>query len=423
MNPTSSGVNRFLYSLLKVVSRCLLTPLMGIRVRPNAQIRRLNGPFLVVANHVNLLDPLFVAYAVGSKPVRFVAGEEVFRNGVAHKFARSMGLILRPQMRPDFSSTRDIIRAIRGGEVVLVFPEGQRSLNGEGWPLQDNLGALIQKLNVPVVALKINGGYLSWPRWSDSWIRFGRVEIESELLFEDREPGDTSVENIMGTIAAAIYTDDYTWQRGRTKPVRFLSFAPAKGLQNVCHRCPECKRPMALIGRRNQLICEQCGYRARLLLNGHFSDCEFENPAEWTRWQMSFALSEPNDLSEIICRADQRAKDGERKDMGEGRLTLRGSELIWESVELTDKGTNKVREQFLLPKQGVRAAYGKFLDLYQPRTDRTWTITPQDGRAVMFILETIECQLSKLSGSPVSSEVEASGSVGSDSLPDASFSS
>ncbi|MGI6546731.1 MAG: lysophospholipid acyltransferase family protein [Fastidiosipilaceae bacterium] len=411
MNPSSSGVNRFLYSLVKVVSRCLLTPLMGIRVKPNAQIRRLNGPFLVVANHVNLLDPLFAAYAVGSRTIRFVAGEEVFRNGIAHKFARSMGLILRPQMRPDFSSTRDIIRAIRGDEVVLVFPEGQRSLNGEGWPLQDNLGVLIQKLNVPVVALKINGGYLSWPRWSKSWIRPGRIEIESRILFQDREPGDTSVENIMGAIAEAIYTDDNAWQRGRAKPVRFLSFAPAGGLQNICHRCPKCKRPMTMVGRRDQLICESCEYRARLLADGRFSDCEFENPAEWTRWQMSFALSEPNDFGEIVCRADRRTKDGDREDMGEGRLVVRESELIWESVEPTGKETKKVRERFSLPKQGVRAAYGKFFDLYQPRNDRTWTITPQDGRAVMFVLETIERQLSKLSDSSASSDGEASGSV------------
>jgi 1-acyl-sn-glycerol-3-phosphate acyltransferase len=60
---------------------------------------------------------------------------------------------------------KETLRRLRRGEVVLMFPEGTRTPDGEVGSLLAGVSALARRAMVPLVAVGIDGAYEAWPRW------------------------------------------------------------------------------------------------------------------------------------------------------------------------------------------------------------------------------------------------------------------
>ena len=194
--------------------------------------------------------------------------------------------------------------------------------------------------------------------------------------------------------AEQINADDYRWQKSQPRPKRFFSFAPAKGLDNVCHRCPSCGRPVAMRSLRAALVCEHCGYRADLSLSGNFKNGRFADPQKWTAWQTGCLSFDRLPLPfRLRCRAKSGRAGEKEQSAGEGVITFSGAELVWEPEA---EGSSKVRtERFAVPEQGLKASYGRYFNLFQPAAsregaDRLWTFYPEDGRSVMYLKDLID---------------------------------
>jgi 1-acyl-sn-glycerol-3-phosphate acyltransferase len=57
-----------------------------------------------------------------------------------------------------------LIRVLKAGNGVLVFPEGSRTLDGNLQPAEPGLGLVIAKTLAPVVPMRIFGGHEALPR-------------------------------------------------------------------------------------------------------------------------------------------------------------------------------------------------------------------------------------------------------------------
>jgi long-chain acyl-CoA synthetase len=53
---------------------------------------------------------------------------------------------------------------LKNGKIVCIFPEGQRSIDGDIKEFKKGVGILAKELNVPLVPVLITGSYESWPR-------------------------------------------------------------------------------------------------------------------------------------------------------------------------------------------------------------------------------------------------------------------
>ena len=62
------------------------------------------------------------------------------------------------------SALKTIIKLVKGGECAIVFPEGERTLDGKMGPAQPGLGLVIAKTLAPVVPMRIFGAYEAFPR-------------------------------------------------------------------------------------------------------------------------------------------------------------------------------------------------------------------------------------------------------------------
>jgi 1-acyl-sn-glycerol-3-phosphate acyltransferase len=76
----------------------------------------------------------------------------------------------------DRTALKALIRILRAGQGTLVFPEGQRSPDGNLQPAQPGLGLVIAKTLAPVVPIRVFGAYEAWPI-HEKWPRPGRVTI------------------------------------------------------------------------------------------------------------------------------------------------------------------------------------------------------------------------------------------------------
>lgn len=120
-----------------------------------------DGPVLIVANHQSFIDPPFlgIAYEEG---VYFFARKTLFKG--IFKWALPLCLAIPiDQENPDAQSLKTIIRLLRSGKRVMVFPEGSRTPDGKIHQGMAGIGLILSKTKVPVQPLRIDGAYEAWP--------------------------------------------------------------------------------------------------------------------------------------------------------------------------------------------------------------------------------------------------------------------
>jgi len=167
------------------------------------------GPVLVASNHQSFLDPPLVGNLYKTEMV-FLARKSLFR-GLFKWLYRQWNAIPVDQDKPDMSSLKTIIRKLRDGHRVLVFPEGARTLDGKLGEAAPGIGLIAAKSGAIIQPIRIRGAYEALPRGS-ARLRFSRITVsigpairltKGELKAATGKEGYTSLANrIMSAIAA-----------------------------------------------------------------------------------------------------------------------------------------------------------------------------------------------------------------------------
>lgn len=121
-----------------------------------------DGPMLIVCNHVSYIDPPMVGISF-RKEIWFLARKSLFRGFGAWLYPR-LNSIPVDQDQPDMTGLKNVIRLLRRGERVLLFPEGSRSWDGTLQKGEPGVGLVIAKTRVRVQPLRIFGAYEAMPR-------------------------------------------------------------------------------------------------------------------------------------------------------------------------------------------------------------------------------------------------------------------
>jgi len=249
--------------------------------------RALPPPYIIVSNHVTVLDPFILSLFL-KEPVYWITGDGNMRTRLMRALLRLVGSIPKSKAIPDretISWTVDVIRRRRG--VVGIFPEGEQTWSGVTQPLIPATAKLLKLLKVPVLAASIKGGYSSLPRWSTA-ARRGEIRVEFKLLFGTDELGALSPEEIAPRLDAALAHDEAAWEEGARVP--YLALRRAEHLELALFMCPRCDAVGSLRGRRSRLNCLSCGMALRLDPTGRFRARPgelppFPNIRDWDRWQ------------------------------------------------------------------------------------------------------------------------------------------
>lgn len=199
-----------LYRFCQATVRALW-PLVGrLDVQGLHHIPR-SGPFLLVANHQSILDPILIQ-AVCPRPVHTMAKSTQFTSSI---FAWLMPRLLSFPVRRfeiDPQAVRYVLRKLGEGEAVGIYVEGERSWDGRLQPPRLGAVRLVLKAGVPVVPVSIRGAYDAWPRWHRSLrretisIRFGETLDFPKLdRRSDREAAlPAAADRLMSAIASGL---------------------------------------------------------------------------------------------------------------------------------------------------------------------------------------------------------------------------
>ena len=280
----------------------------------------LEGPYLVLPNHANAFDQFFVALSFRKRHMYFVASEHAFRQKLVGFLMRSLvAPISRVKGSADASAVRSILRTLRRGVPVCLFPEGNRSWDGRSQHLHPATGKLLKMARVPVVTYRITGGYLTDPRWAHS-IRRGPIRGRTVRVYQPEELAGLSPEEITERVERDLWVD--SGENTLPYPGRRL----AEGLEEALFLCPKCGGIGSLRGRDRFFSCT-CGLRAEYAEDGHLrGEIPFTAIAEWDAWQQE-------KLREWMREADfsladdgaelRELEEGHRiRVLGRGRLSL-----------------------------------------------------------------------------------------------------
>ena len=181
------------------------------RVRGRENLRGVNGPVLVVANHVTYVDP---AYILAALPARLrlclavamegevletmrkpPAGAGTFSNLLLRlQYVLIVGLFnvfplpRRSGFRKSFAFAGELVDR---GWSVLVFPEGVRTNTGKMAPFRAGIGLLATRLRLPVVPIRFDGLFerkQAGGKWAPPG--FVRVAIGAPMKFSESQSAE-----------------------------------------------------------------------------------------------------------------------------------------------------------------------------------------------------------------------------------------
>ncbi len=151
------------YRICRTVARELVRPLARVRVEGLENLPA-TGPCILVANHQSLLDPIFIQCHV-PRPVHTLTKSTQFgRFPFTWLLPRILALPTR-RYRVDAHVVRLMLRRLAQGEVVGVYPEGERTWDGTLQPLRRGTLRVLLRAGVPIVPCGISGAFELWPRW------------------------------------------------------------------------------------------------------------------------------------------------------------------------------------------------------------------------------------------------------------------
>jgi len=126
----------------------------GLEVTGVENVAKAGHNAIIAPNHVSFLDPPLAVSVLPKRPVFAidVAMSKRWWIKPFMKFVRSMAL---DPLKP--FSVRDIINAVRGGDMLVIFPEGRITVTGSLMKVYDGAALIADKSDAMVVPMRIAG--------------------------------------------------------------------------------------------------------------------------------------------------------------------------------------------------------------------------------------------------------------------------
>ena len=155
--------NKILYSLLvNIVVKSLARKYKTTITRKVNMKEYKNKQFILVGNHASRADYIFATLAVGSNiPLNFVVGHNEFYRSHLKLIFNIANAIPKKNFVPDMTTIRGVSSVIKQGGNICIFPEGMSSISGAQQPVALGSGKFIKHYKLPVLMIKIKGGYLT----------------------------------------------------------------------------------------------------------------------------------------------------------------------------------------------------------------------------------------------------------------------
>jgi 1-acyl-sn-glycerol-3-phosphate acyltransferase len=123
---------RAFYAFGKFVAVLMTAILFPLRVQGREYLPK-SGPFIVIANHISMLEVFFIPRLLLPLRTVFMAKSELFSHGALFRWViRTCGGFPVKRGTEDIGAIKKALDVLRAGEVFAIFPEGTRNKNLDG---------------------------------------------------------------------------------------------------------------------------------------------------------------------------------------------------------------------------------------------------------------------------------------------------
>ena len=246
------------------------------------RISKKDEPYIVVANHLTEVDMLMLGGAF-AEHMYFVAGEHLLRTKAGPKIKWAQDPIFTYKGAPSIDTMREVIRKIRAGHNVMIFPEGSRSFNGETVKLDSGIAKLVKTAGCALATYHIEGGYFVAPRWAYT-TRTGPMKGHIVNIYSSEEVRSMSKEELTDCINRDIYENAYETQRRNM--YTYKGERLAEGLENYLVRCSCCGAFDSMVTEDDRFRCTECGQSGRYTPQGFLEGegLRFDSVYDWGVW-------------------------------------------------------------------------------------------------------------------------------------------
>lgn len=150
----------FWYTLSKITARLFFSLRV---VHPERLIEE--GPVILASNHQSYFDPPLVGIC-SKRDVYYLARKTLLNVPLLGKLLPHINVIPVDRDGNDMSALKTIIRLVRSGNGVVLFPEGTRSPDGHLQQGKQGIGLIIAKSRAPVQPMRIFGAHEAFPKGS-----------------------------------------------------------------------------------------------------------------------------------------------------------------------------------------------------------------------------------------------------------------
>lgn len=121
-----------------------------------------SGPMILACNHVSGLDPIIAGWIAG-RPTRFLARTTLLK-GFGGYLMQLLGSRPIERNSADTGAIRAGLSILEQGRVLILFPEGTRSLDGRLQPLHGGVGLIAARAGAPVIPMYVSGAHELLPK-------------------------------------------------------------------------------------------------------------------------------------------------------------------------------------------------------------------------------------------------------------------
>ena len=126
-----------------------------------------SGAYILSSNHQSYIDPVILASILPPEvfhKVFAVGTSEIFGKGFMLRLARSLRVVVVDPDANLIPAMRAGAFGLRQGRPLILYPEGERSIDGTPKVFKKGAAILSIHLQVPIVPIAIEGFYEAWPR-------------------------------------------------------------------------------------------------------------------------------------------------------------------------------------------------------------------------------------------------------------------
>ena len=159
------------YRFLRVILRPIQMLVWPTKVIGAENAKKVKGA-LFTCNHYSKMDSMIPYFVLFKKEAHALAKYELFTNPVAGWFLHKMGAIPVRRGEADIESVKQVLRVLKDGKQLLIFPEGTRNKEGTQHMAEFKTGTarFAIKAKVPVVPMIY---YQSPKAFRKNWLYVG----------------------------------------------------------------------------------------------------------------------------------------------------------------------------------------------------------------------------------------------------------